>query len=391
MNELVPITQIQEISGLAPRVLSENKTSVERCTLAGNALIERIQSQGMSDSLDEEAATLIRKAKKTLKAMNEKRSPVTQLFDRIRTVFTDLEKEIDSTDGPVSRLQKMRDEYARKKLEEQERKRKEEQLRQAVEQAKVTYRLMIEQELYNFVDREESGQIGYLNDLLSNMKLDSYDKTSGLILDYQIPLINYDLFAAPPLIPPVLDMETCMSIVREVKQEKKQSFSEQYKFNVSETLETVKTLLPSKKSELENIAKASAEEALEMERKLKQREAEELAAKELERQKEAYATQQRMSMEKQQADMSFMFNVASSSVSTPVKAKIKKKIELNDPRGIMDVLNLWWTHEGCGLSTQELEKKFKTMITCCEKLANESNPIFIQSAFVDYVDEVKAK
>lgn len=45
--------------------------------------------------LDKEAALFIEKARKTVKKMNEKRSPVTKLFDDIRREFTVIENAID--------------------------------------------------------------------------------------------------------------------------------------------------------------------------------------------------------------------------------------------------------------------------------------------------------
>ena len=71
---------------------------------------------------------------------------------------------------------------------------------------------------------------------------------------------------------------------------------------------------------------------------------------------------------------------------------MKKRIVVNDPRGFLDILNLWWTTEGVTLSVEELAKKFKTQLTLCERLANDKqDPRFIQSAYITYEDEVKAK
>ena len=44
------------------------------------------------------------------------------------------------------------------------------------------------------------------------------------------------------------------------------------------------------------------------------------------------------------------------------------------------------------LTVDELTKKFKTQLTLCERLANDKqDPRFIQSAYITYEDEVKAK
>lgn len=84
-----------------------------------------------------------------------------------------------------------------------------------------------------------------------------------------------------------------------------------------------------------------------------------------------------------------------AAISTPFyqpKLQVKKKIVIKSPLGFLDVINLWWTTEGCELTVDELSKKFKSQITHCEKLANDkSNPHFIQSNHISYEDEVKAK
>ena len=49
----------------------------------------------MTDEIDKEAALFIEKARKTVRKMNEKRSPVTKLFDDIRREFTVIENAID--------------------------------------------------------------------------------------------------------------------------------------------------------------------------------------------------------------------------------------------------------------------------------------------------------
>ena len=60
--------------------------------------------------------------------------------------------------------------------------------------------------------------------------------------------------------------------------------------------------------------------------------------------------------------------------------------------GFLAVLNMWWMGEGCTLTVEELTKKFKAMLTYCEKMANDkTDPQFIDNPYVRYEDEVKAK
>lgn len=93
---------LQQIVSDAPQSYNENKTSHDRCLAAGQQLLNIIQQQGElnDDELDQKVAAFIEKSKRTVKMMNEKRSPFTKLFDQVRTQFTQIENEIDPTKVP---------------------------------------------------------------------------------------------------------------------------------------------------------------------------------------------------------------------------------------------------------------------------------------------------
>ena len=86
---------IQTIISVAPQSYRDNKLSREKCEAAGQEILDAIMQSGMTDELDQRAALYIEKARKTVKKMNERRSPVTKLFDDIRKEFTAMESAID--------------------------------------------------------------------------------------------------------------------------------------------------------------------------------------------------------------------------------------------------------------------------------------------------------
>ena len=96
---------------------------------------------------------------------------------------------------------------------------------------------------------------------------------------------------------------------------------------------------------------------------------------------------------KQQAQLGGLFDQAAASMTAyQPKTTVKKRIVIDNPQGFLAILNMWWMGEGCTLTVEELTKKFKPMITYCEKMANDkTDPQFIENAFVRYEDEVKAK
>lgn len=75
---------------------------------------------------------------------------------------------------------------------------------------------------------------------------------------------------------------------------------------------------------------------------------------------------------------------------TPTKAKVKKKIQITNPQGFMQVYQIWFMREGINMSMEDLEKVHKKMITYCEKVVNKDGEQ-IQSAYVKYIDDVTAK
>ena len=86
---------IQMIMQSAPDAYNTNSLSSMRCTDFGKNLLAEIKQRGMNDELDKRCADFIDKAKRTVKAMNERRAPFTKIFDQIRSEFTSMENSID--------------------------------------------------------------------------------------------------------------------------------------------------------------------------------------------------------------------------------------------------------------------------------------------------------
>ena len=88
----------------------------------------------------------------------------------------------------------------------------------------------------------------------------------------------------------------------------------------------------------------------------------------------------------------FAQNAVAAPVGYQPKTSVKQKIVTTSPDGILAIVSMWWSKEGQFLPVEELSKIFKKQIAFCEKVANDKNtPEFIQSPFVRYEEEVKAK
>lgn len=385
---------IQTIVSAAPQSYQENRLSREKCIEAGEVILNAIMQGGMTDELDQQAAQYIEKARKTVKKMNERRSPVTQLFDTIRKEFTVMENAIDPTkaDTIPYKLQQLRNQFAAKKRAEEEERRRREYERQQAEAARAKMQQDIEEDFkqqFNALLNKASNELSAIDDAIT---LDNYEASFKQIQDYSTELPADFLYNLHTYIriPAGVTVDEIRKAEIETKERLAKQFKEQYEFEVDSTKQYIIDRLPSKKANLERMAQASAEEAARIKAEMEARQRKEAEQQEAERRRKEEEEKQKAEMARQQSEMESLFGqqaVVSSGYQP--KVKVAKKINLLNPEGIMPILSMWWSKEGCHLSVEELTKMFKKQITFCEKLAKEGT--YISDESVEYVEDVKAK
>ena len=346
----------------------------------------------MSDELDKRLAAYIEKTRKTVKAMNERRSPVTKLFDQVRSEFTVLENTIDPTkkDTVPFRIAQYRNAYAAKKREEEERCRQAELAAQEAIKAKESYRAAVEEDYRRVFNTLVTTSINELTKLNTDVTLDNYTAIFDTVTGYQSKLPAEWCPLSGVRLPYNISLEEGKAIRKEVFGKLLPSFEEQFVFEVDEYRREILDKLPSKKIELERMAEADAAEAARLKAEMAQREAEEAARKEQERQKAEAEAQQKAELDKANAEMSGLFGVAKAEQVYTPKSKVSKKIKVNDPGAFLNIVSMWWQREGCTLSVDDLSKIFKKQLTFCEKLATKED-IFVEAAGLEYYDDVKAQ
>ena len=396
-NELTIIRpeNMNEIIQAAPKSYELNRISRDNCVNFGQNILHTIQQQGMNDDLDCQAASFIEKARRTVKAMNERRSPVTKLFDQVRTAFTAIENEIDpAKSGTIGyQLQEFRNQYAAKKRAEEERRLREEMVRRQAEEAARKFRMDVEDDLKQQFQRLVNDAINQITTADNGLTLENYDNTLALLKStkaYVDKGLPSEWFAKLRTFVRIPTGVNAAEIETEIKQKLHKQFIEQYMAEVGDTLDYTLDRLPSKKANLEKIAKANAEEAARMKAEMEARQKAEAERIEKERAEREAEEKRKAELERKTAEMTSLFDGQAAASTYQPKTKVTKKITLLNPEGIMPVISLWWSKEGCTLSVGELAKMFKKQITFCEKLANKDE-IFIQNESVEYVDEVKAK
>ena len=397
-NELAIIRKenIELIVSSAPAAYNENTVSHDRCIEAGNQLLA-LMRQGMTDELDQQAAAFIEKARKTVKKMNDKRAPLTKLFDEVRGAFTGMENDIDVTKGGTVPylIQQERNRYATKKREEELARQREAMRKQQIEQAGIKYRSDCDADYNNSLRSNLNFYIDGLRNLFSGVTLDNYNQRKIDIesFDINFPEDILQTLRSSAQLPPVgmLSSEELETIRTASLNAILRTFRTEWKRALSDEQYRILNLMPSKKQELERAAQASAEEAERIRQQMRERE--EAEAKRLEQERLQREQQQRMEadMNAKKAAMGDLFDQA-ASVGNPTyqpKTSVKKKLVPLNVEAFPEIISLWWMREGCKLSIEELTKMFKKQITFCEKCAKDGE--LIESEHIFYEDEVKAK
>ncbi len=406
-GELTVITP--ENAGLivqnAPQAYQGNLTSHNKCIEFGKELLGRIKASGMTDALDQEAALFIDRAKKTVRKMNDARSPITKLMDDYRKVFTTMENDIDVTKAGTipAELQQLRNQYAAKKREEEERRRQEEARRIQIENDKNTFRADCENELSSFYNACINQALNSLTNLFGSITLENFG-------DYEIRIRDFDTelpkdwntrFMSSVRLPLTLTKQELSAIRQEITTVQEGKLREQYKFEIENTRDDYINRLPSKKRELEAIAKASAEEAARRKAEIAAREEAEARRREEERKKREEEEKKAKEFAQQSSQMDSLFGASGAETGNhqgdacpayQPKSSVKLKMNILNIEGYSEVFGLWWTKVGCTMTKEELDKTFKQQITFAEKLANDKvSPIRIQSEHIEYLEEVKAR
>lgn len=397
-NELTLVTSqnIQEVTSGAPAAYENNKLSHDRCIAFGQTLLEKVRVQGMSDELDKEIAEYIERAKKTVKKMNDTRSPITKLFDEFRNVFTTMENEVSvNKSGTVPfQLQAERNSYAQKKMMEEETRRKAEEYKMLTAQAEAKMRLDLIEDFKRQFNTLVSGVLHDLEAMNASLTLENWDDVTGRIRSVSDTLPSSWINGLRTcLYSPYVSQTAFESIRSSVCQELGLKFIEQFAWEVSSLRDSIVEKLPSKKKELEAAAQASEEEARRIQEEMKAREAAEAARREAERREAEESERRQREMTAQMTEMSGLFDAAAASApSAQTRATVKKKINPLNPEAFPVLLGFWWDGVGRHMSVEELSKMFKTVITYCEKRANDkTDPEFLESEHIEYVDDVKAK
>ena len=390
---------IQTIVSMTPENHQLNVQSHDNCITYGQRLLAQIQQHGMTDELNQAAAKYIEAARKTVTKMNDRRSPLTKLFDEIRKEFTRLEGDIDPTKAGTlpNQLQQLRNKYAAQKREEEERRRREEQLRQQHEAALKQLRGDLDTDYRLQLSDAVSRQCNDMGRLYESVTLDNHIIVEGQFKGWDCRLSTAGIQTRVTK-PYLLTQEEYNGIVQDVWESISSELKETYAAELTKCRNAYLDRLPSKVQELERAAQASAEEAERIRLEMEERDRAEAARLEAERKEAERKQRDAAELKKQQTEMGSLFDQQATQTMQPAvesytpKTSVKKKLVPLAPEAFTEIFSMWWVEEGCKLSVEELAKVLKKQLTFCEKLANnKTNPVLIKSELISYEDDVRAK
>lgn len=399
-NSLIKVEEFNQIMQSAPATLQRNQASVSACNQTGQALLDTIEAEGgiSSDELDATVSEYLEKTKITVENMNKRRKPLTQLLATVSKSFTSLESAIDikSVTTIPYKLQQARNKYAAKKLEEQKKREEEARRIQLVENEKAQYKaditLLLDTTYANYISRH----INALNGMYDHATLASYNDVCRQIKEANVTF-NWTDFAnnvKDTFQTFYMDAATRTGIKNELASIKKVEYTKRYSFELEDLKQSLIDRLPSLRKQLEEqeeLRRTNAVEAARQEEQRRKEQQEQLRKQEEERKRREAEAKAKAEAEKAAAEVQAAFDFSAASMpSTPTKAKVKKKIQITNPQGFLQVYQMWFTREGINMSMEDLEKVHKKMITYCEKVVNKDGEE-IKSAFVKYIDDVTAK
>ena len=399
-NSLIKVEEFNQIMQSAPATLQRNQASVSACNQTGQALLDTIEAEEgiSSDELDATVSEYLEKTKITVENMNKRRNPLTQLLATVSKSFTSLESAIDikSVTTIPYKLQQARNKYAAKKLEEQKKREAEARRIQLTENEKAQYKaditLLLDTTYANYVSRH----IKALSGMYDHATLASYNDVCRQIKEANVTF-NWTDFAnnvKDTFQTFYMDAATRTGIKNELASIKKVEYTKRYSFELEDLKQSLIDRLPSLRKQLEEqeeLRRTNAVEAARQEEQRRKEQQEQLRKQEEERKRREAEAKAKAEAEKAAAEVQAAFDFSAASMpSTPTKAKVKKKIQITNPQGFLQVYQMWFTREGINMSMEDLEKVHKKMITYCEKVVNKDGEE-IKSAFVKYIDDVTAK
>lgn len=377
------------LSSTSSIVEQNNDSKNKACATIGNMLElinnTPIQEDKQTKFLDEQVKLLIEKLKKTAKACEERRKPITQAFDEVRKYFTTIEGEL-LKGSDVAQLISYRNNVA-KFFTQQERLREQEREKQRqIQQERINIQVKIKELLNNSLNNQIEAMKRNISSLFNSIQLNNFNSISEKIANFKEEC-NLQILLPSSL---YVTAKEISDFYNEILPQVKLASDDTFDKALLETKMYYTNRLGSKKEELMSLAKASKEEADRIKKEAEEREKreQEQIAKQRTEQEEKQKSELEAQKTEQQVNAMFTENYASGP-SLDVKKQLK--IDVINPAGWGQIFMFWFENEGKSLPNDKIEKKtLLQMKAFAEKHANKTGEL-INSPTLNYIEDVSAK
>lgn len=393
---LIKVEEITSTMTNAGEILTKNGSLVEKAVNGGQILIDTAES-GMSDELDTKMNEWQVKAKDALKIMNERRSPVTQLMTKIAKSFTSQEALIDpsKSDSTFSKVQGIRNSWARDKAEKKRVAEAEIIRKQNIANEKIEVVAIIEQQIRSIFNSKIYEFKAFYTKIFNEATLENFVDASAKIENAKL---SYPMDKFMDLTVSVSASYIPKEELNEIILNKRNDLYPVLNADFHESIESLKIelkdKLPSKKTELENIAKAGEAEKKRLEEAKRQREDLEARLAKEEQAKAQADAQAKIDAEKEMGKVNNLFEAQTSIAEikedeNPVRESYS--IEVLNKAGWMQIVSFWFENEANTLELDKFEKKtLLQMKSFAEKSALKDDKKKIVSNHLVYQEEFKA-
>lgn len=400
MNEIVkinPETMAATVQSL-PEVTAWIQRNHDKGLSKGQELLDMVLPLGqINPEIDQQLKDYIELAKKCKAMMYDKRSPITQLMDSYRKVFTSLEADFDVTskESIPGQLQAIRNKYAaeceRKRQEETKKAQQEGMLTQIVEKYKKDI-------LVEYIAREvkienramELIRNAYLNISLDNCKdVEDYIKNFKELLTLEDMVGKLVMETAVPRPAGLPDDYNLTEVRMKLYNSKFDDVTKGYTERIRKTKQQYLDMIPSIVAQLS--AAKSQDDKEKLMDEVKRKEQEEALKMQQERNEAEAKAKQEAELKAQQNVAMTLFSGMDTQTTPNVKTKTKKVLKVTSKNAYLSLLNFWWINEGQMMDIEELNKVFKKMVTFAEKKANAKDPEFVDGEGISFEDEITAK
>lgn len=390
---LIPVEDIKNIVSSAPEVLEKNTSLVNKAVEYCNSLLERAKTEGMSPELDAILnKTLVRMRERKEEITNE-RMPLTQMFDKIRTVFTDLEKKLDPKNpmSVYSQIQAVRDDYAKKLRDEAKEKELALQRKLAKDKEAIDIKGAIEIQIRDNVLNYQDAQRAMVTGIFNSLTLDTFEEGKASIQKFS-NVLPYEVLKVYRVNKSYHSDDELNAFVALAKAD----MFDQLKTSFAAAIEAIKAELmdkiSGKKAELQAIATADAQQKAALEKQRKAREEEEARKREDELLKAKEEATAKVEAAKQVSIANTLFDNQIAKAEIVVEAapvRTGYEITVLAPTGYLNIVQAYFNNEGLSKKVDYLEKRtLGQMKKFCEELAHKSGEK-LDSPFLVYTETIK--